>query len=70
MSEGNKPVAEFRLGNVTATLWLNGRFHATVISKSYRDGEGWKNTDQLSTGDLMNAVRLLQRAEEYISEQQ
>jgi hypothetical protein len=40
-----------------------------VLSRSYKDGEDWKDTDQLSSGDLMNAVRVLQRAEDYISRQ-
>lgn len=67
MSDGNRPAQQFRLGNVNATVWLNGRHYTTVGSKVYREGEEWKNTDQFNTGDLMNAVRILQRAEEWIS---
>ena len=59
---------QFRLGNATATVWLNGRFYTTVLSKVYKEGEEWKNTDQLNSGDLLNAAKLLQRAEEWISE--
>ena len=33
------------------------------------DGEDWKDTDQLGTGDLLNATKVLQRAEQFISEQ-
>jgi hypothetical protein len=69
MSEGNKPATQFRLGNISATVWLNGRFYTTVLSKVYKDGDEWKNTDQLSSGDLLNAAKLLQRAEEFISHQ-
>lgn len=69
MPKANQPAAKFRLGFVTATVWLNGEHHTTVLSRSYKDGEDWKDTDQLSSGDLMNAVRVLQRAEEYISRQ-
>jgi hypothetical protein len=58
-----------RLGYVTATIWQNGEHYNTVLSKSYKDGDEWKDTDQLSTGDLMNAVRVLQRAEDFISTQ-
>jgi hypothetical protein len=64
-----KPAAEFHLGYVKATVWKNGDFYSTVLSRSYKDGEDWKDTDQLSSGDLMNAVRVLQRAEDYISRQ-
>jgi hypothetical protein len=41
----------------------------TVLSRSYKEGEDWKDTDQLASGDLMSAVRVLQRAEDYISRQ-
>jgi hypothetical protein len=64
----NQPAAKFRLGYVTATVWKNDFFN-TVLSKSYKDGEDWKDTDQLGTGDLLNAAKLLQRAEEFISQQ-
>jgi hypothetical protein len=61
-----QPAAKFRLGYVTATVWRNDDFYNTVVSKSYKD---WKDTDQLGTGDLLNAAKLLQRAEQFISEQ-
>ena len=64
-----QPAVKFRLGYVTATIWQNGEHYNTVLSKSYKDGDEWKDTDQLSTGDLMNAVRVLQRAEDFISTQ-
>ena len=63
------PAAKFRLGYVTATVWRNDDFFNTVLSKSYKDGDEWKDTDQLGTGDLMNAVRALQRSEDFISTQ-
>ena len=64
-----QPAAKFRLGFVTATIWKNGDFYSTVLSRSYKDGEDWKDTEQLASGDLMDAVRVLQRAEDYISRQ-
>lgn len=66
----NQPAAKFRLGYVTATVWKNDQFYSTVLTKSYKDGEEFKDTDQLGSGDLMNAVRVLQHAENFISEQQ
>jgi hypothetical protein len=66
----NQPVVKFRLGYVTATVWLNDKFYSTVLSKSYKDGDDqWQETDQLGSGDLMNAVRVLQRSEDFISTQ-
>lgn len=64
-----QPAAKYRLGYVTATVWKNDDFYNTVLTKSYKDGDDWKDTDQLGTGDLMNAVRVLQKAEEFISAQ-
>ncbi len=65
----NKPAAKYRLGYVTATVWKNGDFYNVVLSRSYKEGDEWKDTDQLGSGDLMNAVRVLQRAEDFIFSQ-
>jgi hypothetical protein len=65
----NKPPAKFRLGYVTATVWKNDTFYNVDLSKSYKDGNDWKETNSLGHGDLLNAARVLQRAEEFISNQ-
>ena len=64
-----QPAAKFRLGYVTATVWLNDKFYSTVLSKSYKDGDEYKETDQLSHGDLLNACEVLERAEAFIADQ-
>lgn len=69
MAKGNQPAAKFRLGYVTATVWKNNDFYSVNVSRSYRDGDDWKETDALGHGDLMNAVSVLQKAESFISEQ-
>jgi hypothetical protein len=67
---GNKaPAKKFRLGFVNVTVWKNDTHYNTVLSRSYKDGNDYQETNQLGTADLMNAARLLQRAEEWISEQ-
>jgi hypothetical protein len=33
-------------------------FFNTVLSKSYKDGDEWRDTDPLGTGDLLNATKL------------
>ncbi len=65
----NKPAAKYRLGYVTATVWQNGDFYNVNLCRSYKDGDDWKETDQLGSGDLLNAVKCLERAEQFISEQ-
>jgi hypothetical protein len=36
-----------------------------VLSKFCKDGEEWRDTSQLGTGDLLNAAKRPQRAEEF-----
>lgn len=65
----SKPVKKFRVGNVNVAVWKNDDFHSVTIQKSYKDGEEWKNTDSLSSGDILNAMKALERAEAYIATQ-
>ncbi|MEK7994741.1 MAG: hypothetical protein AAB403_13135 [Planctomycetota bacterium] len=70
MAKANQPAAKFRIGYVTATVWQNDRFYNVVLSRSYKDGEDYKETDQLGHGDILNAVKVLERAEAFIADQQ
>jgi hypothetical protein len=70
----DKPANRFRLGNITATIWKNqnnggNTFYTTNLIRSYKDGDEWKQSDSLSSGDLLNAAKALQRSEAWISEQ-
>jgi len=66
----NAPVIKFRLGSVTASVWHNDKHYNVTLVKSYKDDAGeWKETDSLGAGDLMNAVRVLQRSENFIADQ-
>jgi hypothetical protein len=65
----SKPVKKFRVGNVTVAVWKNDDFHSVTLQKSYKDGEEWKNTDSLSSGDILNAMKALERAEAFIAVQ-
>lgn len=69
MANGNKPAAKFRIGYVTVTVWKNGDFYNADLARSYKDGDDWKETSQLGTGDLLNAAKCLERAEAWIAEQ-
>jgi hypothetical protein len=64
-----QPAMKFKIGKLTATIWLNDKFYTTVLSKSYKDAadDAWRETDQLASSDLLNASMLLQRAEMWIS---
>lgn len=61
----SKPVKKLRVGNVTAAIWKNDdTFYSVTLQKSYKQDDEWKNTDSLNHGDLLNAAKALQRAEE------
>lgn len=70
MAKVNQPVKKYRVGYVTASIWKgdNGFFNVT-LQRSYKDGEEWKNSDSFGAGDILNAIKVLARAEEYISTQ-
>ena len=69
----NQPSAKFRIGAVTATVWENGEkgntFFTVNLTRSYKDGDEWKNSDSMNYGDLLNAAKVLERAESWIAEQ-
>ena len=74
MSEKDKPAKKFRIGFVTATVWKNDGtdrpFYSVEVSRTYKDGDdNWQNSSGLNHGDLLNAARVLTRAEAWISEQ-
>lgn len=70
MSEnGSTPVKKYRVGSVTAAVWKNDGNFSVTLQKSFRskDSEEWKNTDTLFHGDILNAMKALERAEEFIA---
>ena len=70
MTEMKQPSVRFRIGNVTAAVWKNGEgFYSVTLQRSYKekDSEEWKNSDSLGHGDLLNAARALERAEQWIA---
>ena len=64
-----KPVHKVRIGFVTAAIWKNDTFYNVTVSRSYKDGDEIKDTDSLGAGDLLNAAKALERAEQWISQQ-
>jgi hypothetical protein len=70
----NAPAKKFRVGYVTATIWKNEvtdrPFFTVEVARTYKDAEGnLKNTPSLNHDDLLNAAKLLTRAEAWIAEQ-
>jgi hypothetical protein len=68
-NEKNQPVKKFRVGSVTASVWLNDGNHSVTIQKSYKDASGeWQNTQTLFQEDVVCAIRALDRAERFIAQ--
>ncbi|MDQ0316418.1 hypothetical protein [Amorphus orientalis] len=70
----DKPVKKFRIGYVEAAIWENEgngdrTFHNVTLQRKYRDGDDVKNTNSFAHADLLNAARLLQKCEAWISDQ-
>lgn len=68
-----KPDKHFRIGSITATVWGNqngqgNHFYSVNISRSYKDGEEWKQSDSFGHGDLLNVAAVSKRAEAWIAE--
>lgn len=71
---GNSPVKKIRIGYVTATVWKNETadkpFYTVQLAVNYKDAEGnWKAGDNLTHSDLLNAAKVLERAESWIAAQ-
>lgn len=70
----NKPVHEVRLAAVKAAIWKNDtdsgvRFNVTV-TRLYKDGDDWKNTDSFGRDDLLLVAKVADLAHTCICEQQ
>ena len=69
----DQPVARFRIGLVTASVWENEGnnrpFYTVTLQRSYKDGDTYKEARQLNADDLLNAAKVLERSEEWIAAQ-
>lgn len=68
-----KPVHVVRYGAVKAAIWDNSTGesirHNVTFSKSYREGENWKVTDNFSRDDLLYLAKVADQAHSWICEQ-
>lgn len=69
MAKANRLAAKFRIGYVTATVWQKDEFFNVSLTRTYKDGDDLKETSSLGHANLLNATRMLQRAEAWIAEQ-
>lgn len=67
-----QPVHEIRLGAVKAAIWENetsvGVRHNVTISRLYKEGEEWRNTDSFGRDDLPLVAKVVDQAHSWIFE--
>ncbi len=67
-----KPVRNFKLGRIQATVWQidseQGPFHSVSIVRRYNDDGAWKSTSSFSHQDLLVVAKLADMAHSYIYE--
>ena len=68
------PETTFRLGNVSASVFVNEangdvgkrKFRSVNVQRSYRDGDQTKFVSSFGLSDLPAAIRVLQLAQEHV----
>ena len=69
----NKPAHKIRQGALTATIWKNdsdkGPWFSVTPSRSYKQGEEWKETDGFGFDDLLTLAKLIDQAHSWIMAQ-
>ena len=69
-SKKSKPAHEIRLGSIKATVWQNqsenGVRYNVSITRSYRDGDVWKDTQSFGRDDLPRVTKCADLAYEWI----
>jgi len=69
-----KPEKTFRIGYVSASIFVNDtetdngkrQFRNVVVQRSYKDGDETKFVSSFGLGDLPQAIRVLQLAQEHV----
>lgn len=69
-----KPVHEIRIGRVRAAIWENetqhGIRHNVTVSRLYKDGNNWKDSNSFGRDDLPLVGKVLDRCHSWIFDQQ
>lgn len=69
----NKPAKSFRIGFVTATIWENDgpnrAFYSIEVTRMFKEDDRIRSSHSLNHADILNAMKVLERAEAWISEQ-
>ncbi len=66
----NRPAYEVRLGRIKATVWRNasdsGPWYSTVISRLYKEGNDWRQSESYGRDDLPLVMKVADLAHTWI----
>ena len=69
--ESNRPVHSVRHRNIKAAIWKNqterGPMYNVTLTRSYRDGEEWRDSTSFGFDDLMTLAKALFDAHTWIA---
>lgn len=67
-----RPVHEVRLGRIKAAIWenetQNGARHNVTLTRIYKDGEKWKDSNSFGRDDLPLVAKVADQAHTWIFE--
>jgi hypothetical protein len=70
MSDKAKPAHKFRNRALSVTIWKNesdkGPWYSVTPSRSYKQGDQWKESDSFGVDDLPPLAKLLDQAHTWI----
>lgn len=73
MTSKEKPAHKIRAGAIEVAVWQNsgekGPWYSVTMSRSYKQGEEWKQTDSYGADDLLLLAKLLDQAHSWIISQ-
>lgn len=71
VSSQNLPVHTIRHRNLKAAIWKNqtakGAMYDVRVTRSYKGGDAWRDSQSFGYDDLMNVAKLLSDAHSYIT---
>ncbi len=69
----NRPVKEFKMGKIKASVWSNtgekGAWHSVTVSRLYKDNDKWKSAESFNREDLPVLCKVLNLAHSWLYEQ-
>ena len=65
-----RPVQEIRMGRIRAAIWenetTNGTRYNVTVSRIYKDGDTWKDSNSFGRDDLLIVAKVLDRCHTWI----